>query len=347
MPDDFDATAVSGKEEARKSSDFDRFCTDLRIRAKNPWYPSTFSWFGPEQEKHEREVIRAAIEKSAGDARAISRLVNLHIGDAGNHKLPANYLTFNMTSGHGCPSLSWRGDGSLDMSRTTCQAFTPDGNLDCYAIRDEQNGLKKMVWRYRTRQNELWQSLLKRDPDIMVATVLQMVMDAHKIPKYALRFSVAGDFPDQASVDAFLYIAAQLGHLVSTPASWGLPFMTYTYTARQRLNFRAARKVPTAVIMGSNMSVGHYPGITGTFKYIMSEDDAPNEQGSGPRYGMNPSRQWSICHGEFKDVPAGKYGCRGCRRCLLGLNSVVVRHTPMGQEDIPLGRAVYVSRGER
>jgi hypothetical protein len=339
MPDDFDAPTVSGREERENTQEFYALCAALDIPVENPWIPDIFD-YSPERLERERDLVREAVRRASFAGQApLFAVIRSHIGSRGNWKLPKKYLTFNMTCAHECPSLAFRSDGTLDMSRTTCQAFTPDGELDCYAIRDEQHVKKKAVWPYRIRQQELWRILLKKEPELFVE-VIHNFWGRGREMRTALRFSVAGDFPDQKSVDAFLYIAERLGSTMPVPKSWGLPFITYTYTARRRFNYRAAEHVPAAVIMGSNFKKA---GISAVFEYITDREDSPEEEGAGSRYGDWPTREWSRCHGDLPHAKTGakNYGCRGCRRCILGLNSVVVRH---GQRK-PLNRATYYPKG--
>lgn len=313
MPDDYPLSSANEPAHRELEASYRRTLRSMGMERENPLYPGIRD-FGPKREEQEREEIRKAIE--IGSRRELIEITIDHIVRDGNRKLPDNYLIFNMTTAHRCPSLRFHSNGRIDRVRTTCQAFADDGRFDCYAVRDEQNPHYKSTWPFRVRQMALWNLLLKKNPDIMVDAVRTIWMRSQRKRPVAIRFSEAGDFPDQASVNAFMDIGDSLRDL-DTPKGWGLPFITYVYTARRELDFSAAAGDDQITVMGSNFKAR---GVKGTFLYVNHPGEGHPETGTGDRWGRFPTVQWAHCF----------MNCRGCRRCLLGLNTKVPRHGGAG-----------------
>jgi len=107
------------------------------------------------------------------------------------------------------------------------------------------------------------------------------------VPFKALRLNESGDFHSQACVDKAEEIARHLAKY---------KVKVYCYTARKDLDFS---KVRNLVILGSNF---HKVGMRGTFKMVLNKKDKPSGYG--------------ICKGD----------CRVCNRCLVGRNTVILKH---------------------
>jgi hypothetical protein len=108
-----------------------------------------------------------------------------------------------------------------------------------------------------------------------------------RIPFNALRFNESGDFWSQECVDKAEKIARILKRYKVT---------CYCYSSRKDLDFSHCRDL---VVHGSGFKK---EGMRGTFLMILNKKDRP----SG--FGMCPGQ------------------CGGCKRCLVGRNTAILRH---------------------
>ena len=133
----------------------------------------------------------------------------------GNKKVGKDTLIFNMCSATDCPSEK------LGL----CSICTK-----CYAKKAERQ--YPAVLPFRRRQEKAWES-------VSVKEFVEAFLSVAKGIKY-FRFSESGDFKSQKDVTKMVSIAKSL-------AKHGI--ITYGYSARKDLNFRALKKV--AVLNGS------------------------------------------------------------------------------------------------
>ena len=136
----------------------------------------------------------------------------------GNHKLGKDTLIFNFTSATECPS---RRLGLCNHPGI------------CYACRSERQ-YSTTCKPYRDRQKAWWHKVTARQ---FAQTVDTFVTSRRKIPIRYLRFSEAGDFEDQESVDKF----TEACKLLWLWHEYNLE--VYGYTARRDLDFTELMKV--------------------------------------------------------------------------------------------------------
>lgn len=344
MPDDYPATAWSQELAADGLDDYQSMLERYELaddRMPNPTLKKLLERYGrilPEQaeksikidEKLERRRISELIGSiSEGD---LISLLMMHFRK-GNRKVPEQYLIWNMTPAHQCPSLGFT-RGRPDPGKSTCQAFDGDGKLVCYAWRDEIT--YPDAFPARVRQNELWERVVKTHggTELFVAAIRRLHKGGQRsggIPVVGLRISEAGDFPDQKSVDIVNRVTREVadlavpehiqikiyreepavtrtGHKTKkmvldcrlnfrwVPRRW----VTYCYTARQGLDFSEAED-SGLIVLGSDWGVEE-PGIAGQFKMV-------NDKGE-------PPLDWAFC----------PMKCRICQRCVLGRSSRVLNH---------------------
>ena len=103
----------------------------------------------------------------------------------------------------------------------------------------------------------------------------------------ALRLNESGDFWSQKCVDK----AEKIARLLKEDG-----VITYCYTARKDLDFSKCKNI---VISGSGFKK---KGIRGNFLFVIKASDAP--------------KGFGVCPGD----------CRGCVRCLIGMNTVIPKH---------------------
>lgn len=346
MPDDYPRSAYSVANVSDNLKEFDALLRkyDLDDPQPNPSIGQIMKKHGLTDQqiatglRISQDIERAKIDELLSlvkSERDLLTLVKAHI-HKGNKKVPENYLIFNMTSAHNCPSLSnsqggrfrFGVDAAPSPTKSSCQAFNAKGKLVCYAWRDEIT--YPGAFPYRTRQNQLWERLLKRNPEILVKCV-RSFRKSSKEAIVAFRFSECGDFPDQESVRAVSYVADQCRRfsvperittkiykkqgkkavLSHRKTSRWLPgrFVTYCYTARQDLSFAAALH-SDLVVMGSDW-MDPDRGVIGAFKMVNSKDEPPK-----PFMVPGMGVQWAMC----------PMKCRLCQRCVMGLSSRVKNH---------------------
>jgi len=106
-------------------------------------------------------------------------------------------------------------------------------------------------------------------------------------PFNALRFNESGDFWSQECVDKAERIASILKRYGVT---------CYCYTSRKDLDFSHCHNL---VVHGSGFK---HEGMRGTFLMVLNKKDRPSGFG--------------ICKGS----------CKECKRCLVGRNTIIIRH---------------------
>lgn len=197
----------------------------------------------------------------------------------GNLKIGNDTLIFNMGSATDCPSLK----------RGYCKL-----GKKCYAYKAEHRykGCKP----YRDRQAKYWQECFASDFIVDFANILEKHPRALKDIKY-LRLNESGDFYSQACIKK-----------LSTISVWLLinhGIITYTYTAREDLNFKKAH----FLVKGSSNNAGNngeciaVPGSK-----LVAGSDIYYENG----------KQYELCKGD----------CRVCYLCKNknGINIVFELH---------------------
>ena len=349
-----------------------------------------------DEERAKKMTKQLLDEASADDCIAF---IAAHIS-RGNTKLPDQYLIWNMTSAHRCPSIKVtreKGRGRAGWGapqprsangRQMCQAFltNPDGTpgrLVCYAWGDED--VYPGCYAKRVRQTAIWHWLRDHGGtgiDFFVEAVELICSTPGKktlggktvvFNPVALRISEAGDFSNQYDVNMIMDISKRLDGIkvpknISTSlwktvekinksgeaykakefvkwlnAKWHAgKFVTYTYTARNDLDFGRAGPSGDAplVIMGSDWGINERgesiaPGIAGSFMMVESKKapltpvkDLPGPHPFDIRTDKDVSFmsdksektrnnvQWDVC----------PMKCRVCQRCVLGLSSKVRNH---------------------
>lgn len=156
----------------------------------------------------------------------------------GNHKLPKTTSTFNMTTARDCPSKKLG----------TCNAVV-NGHCYCYAKIPELRFPK--VVKYRKKQQKWWRECT---PETFVKRLLDCKQDFNK-----LRFSEAGDFPNQDSVNK----AEEIAKLLWTDKD----IVTYCHTSRSDLDYSGL------VFLRVRGSGFIKPGLWGTTNIITKSSD--------------------------------------------------------------------------
>ena len=156
----------------------------------------------------------------------------------------------------------------------------------CYAILPEKM-YPKTCLPYRDRQAKYWSDNTASD---FVLDFMSAVNRKRPINRPdTLRFSEAGDYRTQADVDKMELIATLLS---------GEGIACYTYTARSDLDYSNVRYL-TINFSGFSAKTS---GKSGTYSAIENIDDR--------------SDNFGVCPCD----------CTKCRRCVIGLNSVVPMH---------------------
>ena len=156
----------------------------------------------------------------------------------------------------------------------------------CYAIIPEKM-YPKTCKPYRDRQAKYWSDNTASD---FVLDFMSAVNRKRPINRPdTLRFSEAGDFRTQADVDKMELIATLLS---------GEGIACYTYTARSDLDYSKVRYLVINFSGFSAKTAGRY----GTYAAVEDVDDR--------------SDNFGVCPCD----------CTKCRRCVIGLNSVVPMH---------------------
>ncbi len=288
------------------------------------------------------EMLRLASDED------VLEIVKCHL-HFGNRKVPECYLIWNLNPAHMCPSLrdsrgkvfDYRTEKAPDPGRSLCQAFTQDGKLVCYAWAAELG--YKDCFPYRVRQNELWDSVIRDNPDVMVQAVEDLHAEALESnqPIVAFRWSEAGDLEDQKSLDVACeisnalrrlpvpeYITTQLYDDHEIPGTgrqdakgkWIKGTGTIVKAGLKRKRWQPGaftsylysarsdldfRKAPKSglVVLGSDWTG---PGLSGQFVMVEHPSDDPQPDGEN----------WRMC----------PMKCRICQRCPSGLSSRVLAH---------------------
>lgn len=294
-----------------------------------------------------REMIRLLAKTEGG----LIELVKAHL-HFGNRKLPENYLIWNLNPAHMCPSLknergklfNYLRDGAPDAEKSFCQAFNEKGTLVCYAWGAEIG--YKDCFPYRIRQNELWRSLLRDNPQYMIEAVKEI--HANKLetdkPIVAFRWSESGDLEDQKSLNSAMKISLALARLPvpdrivtvlekdhelpgtgqrTAKGKWikgtgkiirkGMheapwkPGRFVSYLYSARQDLDFSRaRENELVVLGSDWEDKHAPGLSGQFVMVEDPSDPPAVRGEN----------WKMC----------PMKCRICQRCPSGLSSRVLNH---------------------
>jgi hypothetical protein len=156
----------------------------------------------------------------------------------------------------------------------------------CYALVPERM-YPKTCKPYRDRQAAYWSDITAEDFVIDFMSAVKRKRPDNRPD--TLRFSEAGDFRTQADVDKMEEIARML---------LDVGIVCYVYTARSDLDYSKVRYLRMNFSGFEAETQGHY----GTYTAIENVDDRPDN------YGICPC------------------DCTVCRRCVIGLNSVVQMH---------------------
>jgi len=193
------------------------------------------------------------------------------LGREGNIKIPSTTAIFNTSSATDCASKK------LGLC-AACKA-----GVKCYALKAEYS-YHPLVLPYRRRQETFWKGITAQD---FVSQFL--LINAFRVkPFNALRFSEAGDFANQKSLDKAEKIATLLSR-------FGI--RCYTYSSRSDLDFSKCKNL---IVSGSGFIK---TGVSNIFKIIKDKKDRP--------------KGWSICKGN----------CRICNLCQIrGKRIVTLAH---------------------
>lgn len=182
------------------------------------------------------------------------------LGREGNIKIPSTTAIFNTSSATDCASKK------LGLC-AACKA-----GVKCYALKAEYS-YHPLVLPYRRRQEAFWKGITAQD----FASQFLLINAFRVKPFNALRFSEAGDFANQESLDKAEKIATLLSR-------FGI--RTYCYTSRSDLSFEKCRNL---IVSGSGFTKR---GISNIFKIVKNKKDKP--------------KGWSMCRGS----------CKNCNLCL-------------------------------
>jgi len=167
-----------------------------------------------------------------------------------------------------------------------CQAYVK-GKCVCYARKAEIQ-YWTIVPFYRQRQERYWKAVTAEQ-----FTSELLAFNKRKRNKFtALRLNEAGDFWSQVCVDKAEKIAGILSKY---------KIKTYSYSARRDLDFSKCKYL---VVSGSGFKTS---GMKGIFTMVTDLKDKP--------------KGWGTCCGH-----CGVWGGKGCKRCLVGSKTVILKH---------------------
>ena len=162
----------------------------------------------------------------------------------GNRKIGQDTMIFNMGTAQDCPSKQ------LGLCKLS------EKGIICYAENAEIQ-YKQAVINYRERQKHDWQS--KSSFEILSEFISKI--KSRRTETLYIRFNESGDFYSQNDIEKLNYIADGLRDLEP-------PIITYGYTARSDLDFRAIR----FLCKGSGFDS---EGLSGTTIVILKDELVP------------------------------------------------------------------------